>query len=107
MPFSFEKAGPFSIKKEIIDSKTLIIDLSKLSSNAIFRTSRELDEIELAEGKKKVSELIKEYKIPSAVVLEDESGIIALFGRCYGAKDRLSKRFLNEGGSPIALIFEK
>jgi len=106
-PFSSLKAGPFSIKRGPIDDKTLIIDLSRVSSNAVLRTSRELDEIELKEGKKKVSELLKEYKIPDCVVLEDESGIIALFGRCYGAKDRLSRRYLNGAGTPISLEYEK
>lgn len=107
MPFSFSIAGPFTIKKEKHDDKTLFIDLDRVSKNAILRTNRELDEIELKEGKKKVSELLKEYKIPNAIVLEDESGIIALFGKCYGAKDRLSKRFLNSIGTPVAICYEK
>lgn len=105
VPFNSHKAGPFEVVKEKEDDKTLIVDTSSISQYAIFRSSRPLDEIELKEGKKKVSELEKEYKVPSSIVLEDRGTIIALFARIYGGKDRLSKAFLGREGEYIALKY--
>ena len=95
--------GPFILSKNAEDERTLIIDESVISDSAVVRSSRLGDVIELKDGRKKVSELEKEYRIPSSIVLEDESGIIAVFGRVFGGRDRISRRFVGRDGVPVSI----
>ena len=86
------------------DDKTLLINFSLISEPLIFRESRESDEIVLKEGRKKVRDLVKEYHVPYCFVLEDRRSIVAVFARLFGGRDRLSRRLLSEGGTPVSLV---
>lgn len=107
--FSFEydpslvNIGDFKLSHESSDSKTLLIDTSLFSGNAIIRKSRNGDRIKLKEGTKKVSELEKRAYAPYSIVLEDEDGIIAVFLRQFGGHDRLALRFLTGEGIPFSI----
>jgi len=53
------------------------------------------DEIELVEGRKQVSKLLKDWKIPSVrrwmiPVLEDRNGIVAVLGNGFGGRNRVA-----------------
>lgn len=90
-----------SVREE--DEKTLLIDPASLCPPVIVRTADEGDRICLRDGERKVSELEKDWRIPYSVVLEDRNGIVAVFGRLFGGRDRLSSRFLNLPGRPVTL----
>ena len=106
---AFDPAGTFvpgflfSAKDENDgDSKRLCIDFSFAHGPLILRTDRMLDEIELKEGVKRISELKKEYGIPYCYVLEDKKGLAAVFSSFLGGRDRLARRFLGRKGLYVA-----
>lgn len=99
-----KRIGPFEISHEIADSKTLLIDHSKLNGSVVIRKSKIDDSIKLKEGTKKVRELEKRAHVPYSVVMEDNSGVVAVFLRQFSALDRLAVRFYSSTGTPIALI---
>ncbi len=99
------RIGQFYVTDGHPDDRTLIIDQDLLTDSAVIRTSRECDVIELRGGRKKVSELEKEYRIPYSIVLEDRNGIVAVFARVLGGKDRLSAGFIGCHGSPVSVAF--
>ena len=100
------KAGRIVLKKVIPDDLTLNVDLSLLSRPAVLRSVREGDRIGLRDGERKVSNLLKAMRLPYAVVLEDRDGIVALFARFLGGRDRLSARFLSPSCNGTALAIE-
>ena len=85
------------------DGLTLRMPLSSLSHPAVIRSARECDVIALKGADKKVSELMKDQRVPYAAVIEDRSGIAAYLARPFGGRDRLSRRFLGASGEPVAL----
>ena len=85
------------------DGLTLRIPLSSLSAPALIRSAREGDVIALKGADKKVSELMKDQRVPYAVVIEDRNGIVAYLARPFGGRDRLSRRFLGASGESVAL----
>ncbi len=93
----------YTVRDNPEDDKTLIIDFSSVKGKLIFRNSREGDSIVLKEGRKKLSVLEKEYKVPYFFILEDEEGIVALFARLFGARDRIARRFLGKKGKAVSL----
>lgn len=97
----------YKVNTEKWDEKTLKIDFKSLSYPVVFRLSRSTDIIELKEGRKRLKELEKEYKVPYFFILEDRNGIIAVFARIFGAKDRLAKRLLNKDGVYVSLEDKK
>lgn len=104
VPYSgLSSFGPFLLSEEKEDERTLLIDESIISASAVVRSSRIGDVIELKDGRRKISELEKEYRIPSSIVLEDENGIVAVFGRIFGGRDRISRRFIGRKGTPISI----
>jgi len=89
----------FSIRKEDpkIDDTLLRID-ANLLCHPILRSMQIGDQIVLAGGTISVSKLLSSYKIPKKLqsfvpVLCDRSGIVAVFARAFGGKDRLALRF--------------
>lgn len=84
------------------DLKMLCIDFSCVQGTLVLRTDRLLDEIELKEGIKRISELKKEYGIPYCYVLEDKEGLVAVLSSFLGGRDRLSRRFLGKKGLYVA-----
>ncbi len=107
-PFSISgNAGPFAVINEPLDEKDLRIDLSLLKGTPIMRTSREGDRIELKAGTRRISEIERELHVPYSLLLEDEEGIVAMFSRHLGGKDRLSKRFLDKAGEVVRVCFRE
>ena len=99
------KPSGLRLSEEREDDLTLIVDTKKLVLPAVLRTAREGDRIVLRNGEKLLSDLMKDLRVPYAVVLEDREGIAAFFSRFAGGRDRLSKRFLGlpSGGSALAI----
>ena len=93
----------YSLSDNAFDDKTLIIDFSLIKGPLVFRESREGDIIELKEGRKKLIDLAKEYKVPYFFILEDTVSIVAVFSRLFGAKDRICRRFLGRDGKACSL----
>lgn len=85
------------------DDKTLRIDFSAISFPLILRESREGDSIELKEGRKKIKDLEKEYRVPYCFILEDRISIVAVFCRLFGKRDRIAKRLLGLSGNACSL----
>ena len=85
------------------DALTLSFPIADLVSPVIIRTAREGDFIELKCGWKKISELMKDQRVPYSLVIEDKKGIVAYFARPFGGRDRLTKRFLGIHGDNVAL----
>lgn len=85
------------------DDKTLRIDFSAISFPLILRESREGDSIELKEGRKKIKDLEKEYRVPYCFILEDRISIVAVFCRLFGKRDRIAKRLLGLSGRACSL----
>ena len=85
------------------DDKTLRIDFSAISFPLILRESREGDSIELKEGRKKIKDLEKEYRVPYCFILEDRISIVAVFCRLFGKRDRIAKRLLELSGKACSL----
>ncbi len=90
--------------EKYVNEKTLMIDFSLLKNPSVLRTSREGDEIRLKEGRKKISDLEKEVRVPYSFVLEDRNGIVAFFSSFLGGKDRLSFPFLGHDGIYVSLL---
>lgn len=85
------------------DDKALRIDFSAISFPLILRESREGDSIELKEGRKKIKDLEKEYRVPYCFILEDRISIVAVFCRLFGKRDRIAKRLLGLSGKACSL----
>ncbi len=96
------RQGKMSIKEE--DKETIWIDDECIVGQLAVRSYQSHDTIELKEGTKSVSSLFASWHIEASVrweipILVDDIGVIAIFGRCFRGKDRVSKRvFL----SPLA-----
>jgi tRNA(Ile)-lysidine synthase len=83
--------------QEEMDSQLLMIDADSLK-NAVIRSAEVGDCIELEAGSVSVSKLLSSYHIPKSKhptvpLLCDRSGVVAVFARMYGGKDRLARRF--------------
>ena len=76
-----------------LDSDALSLDIS----NAIIRLSETGDEIILDGKSKKVSSLLKDWKIPYAIVVENQSQIIAVFASIFDSYDRISSDLKSAG----------
>ncbi len=85
---------------------TLIISPDVLSSSVI-RTDRKGDTIELVDGKRKVSSLLKERKVPYALVLDTGGVINAVFTSFLGGRDRLSSSLRGSDGIYVSIITGK
>lgn len=86
------------------DPLALRIDPSLISGRAIYRFSAVTDEIELRDHTVSVQSLLSSYHVPYAIVLEDQAGIIAVFARIFGGRDRLSRRFLDQKGAKTSIL---
>lgn len=86
------------------DPLALRIDPSLIKGRAVFRFAADYDEIELKEHTSEVRSLISSYHVPYAIVLEDQVGIIAVFARVFGGRDRLARRFLGKGDAKTSIM---
>jgi tRNA(Ile)-lysidine synthase len=87
-----------SVEQYTADSDPTLIRIEADSlKNPIVRSPLEGDVISLQGKTVLLSKLFSEWKIPSSVqpcipVLEDNQGIVVVFGRIYGGRDRLCAR---------------
>lgn len=85
------------------DLTQLSIDPDLIKGKLIMRMSTEGDVITLSDKITLVSDVTSSQKVPYALVLEDQGGIVALFTSVFGGRDRLSKRFLSIAPNPANL----
>lgn len=88
----FRGSGPLTLR---IDGDVL--------SRSVIRKNRKGDEIELVDGKRKISSLLKEKKVPYALVLETDGVITAFFTSFLGGRDRLSSSLRGRDGRPVSI----
>lgn len=79
------------------DTQLLMIDADALD-HAVIRSAEDGDWIELEAGRVSVAKLLSSYRIPkdehpTVPLLCDRSGVVAVFARMYGGRDRLARRF--------------
>ena len=91
-----------SISTEKGDSLSLRIPDSALKG-AYIRKNSENDVIELRDGERKVSSLLKEYHLPYALVLEKGGIIEAVFMSFLGGRDRLDGDLIGKNGHTITI----
>ena len=91
-----------SISTEKGDSLSLRIPDSALKG-AYIRKNSENDVIELRDGERKVSSLLKEYHLPYAMVLEKGGIIEAVFMSFLGGRDRLDGDLIGKNGIIVAI----
>lgn len=84
------------------DPLALRIPYSALTS-AVFRMAKAEDEIELKDGVRKISSLLKDYHLPYAIVLENSGIIEAVFLSFLGGRDRLSAKLLGKDGIIVSV----
>ncbi len=89
-----EMPYPLSVEEGGGDSLSLSIDEEFLSS-CVVRLAGEGDTIDLVDGKRRISSLLKEWKVPYAVILERDGRTAAFFSSFLGGRDRIAL-FLRE-----------
>ncbi len=82
---------------ENADDLLLRLDAKRLH-DAVIRSAEQGDWIELEAGTVSLSKLLSSYHIPKSrhhavPVLCDRTGVVAVFARMYGGRDRLARRF--------------
>lgn len=87
---------------ETVDPLVLQLDESLLVAPVTIRAASGDDRIALAEGTKRIADLYSAWKLPAlqrakVAVLEDALGIVAVFARHVGARDRLCRRMRTSG----------
>lgn len=70
---------------------------------SIFRLCSQEDSIELKDGRRKVSSMLKDHHLPYAFVLEKDGAIIAFFSAFLGGRDRLNAVLRGQKGGKISL----
>ena len=70
---------------------------------SIIRKNRKGDYIELKDGKRKISSLNKEKKIPYSIVAEKNGEIVAYFASFLGERDRLSSSLRGKKGIKVSI----
>lgn len=86
------------------DGLAIRIDPSLICGKAVYRLALPDDEIILKDRTASVSSLLSAYHVPYAVVLEDQKGIIAVFTRFLGGRDRLARRFLDASEAKTSIM---
>lgn len=92
MRVSFHSVGPLSL--EIGED---------ILSHSFFRLSRSGDSISLVDGKRKISSLLKEFKIPYGVVMVYNEEVVAFFSSFLGGRDRLCSSLKGQSGRKLTI----
>lgn len=95
--------GGLAVSYSRVDFLSLEIPEDVLSSS-ILRKSRSGDTIFLIDGKRKISSLLKEMKIPYAIVLEKDGEISAFFSSFLGGRDRISGALRGREGRRVNIV---
>ncbi len=117
----YSKRTPLGENLELVieensdDEVGVRLDSSTLAPPLVARSFRASDTIGFADGTKKVSSLLAEWKIPPrkrwlVPVLEDRKGIVALLGEAFGGRNRVASRCLlpplARKGAPLYSVVE-
>ncbi len=97
----------FTIEKESTDSTLLRIN-STLLVDPVLRLSRPGDEFEGEGGRSTVAKILRSQNLQPALrvpLLVDRSGIVAIFARAWGGRDRLALRFKAPLARPLTNIY--
>ncbi len=103
------------IEEKSDDTLGVRLDSSTLHPPLVARSFRASDTIGFADGTKRVSSLLAEWKIPPRKrwlipVLEDRNGIVALLGEAFGGRNRVASRCLlpplARKGAPLYSVVE-
>ena len=97
----------FTIEEESADSTLLRIN-STLLVDPVLRLSRPGDEFEGEGGRSTVAKILRSQNLPLALrvpLLVDRSGIVAIFARAWGGRDRLALRFKAPLARPLTNIY--
>ncbi|NQT58768.1 MAG: tRNA lysidine(34) synthetase TilS [Bacteroidetes bacterium] len=83
--------------KDDVEKSDIVFADDLITRPVIVRSLIPSDEIELTEGRKQVSKLLKDWKIPSErrwmiPVIEDRKGITAVLGKAFGGSNRIASR---------------
>lgn len=96
-PFEPDTSLPHSLSLKFSEEKSALrIDSSLICGKAVLRLAAAEDEIQLKDHSVRVGELLAQYHLPYAIVMEDAYGLVAFFGAVFGGRDRLSARFLTQ-----------
>lgn len=108
-PFLFEETIlPCSLYVSNGNSSLLNLSIERdILENSIIRRNKEGDSIILKDGKRKISSLLKEKKIPYAIVIEKNGEIIAFFSSFLGGRDRISSSLIGKKGYTLTLAFKE
>ncbi len=104
-PFSGEQTSlPDGLGVELEEGGELTLRIDgDILSRSLIRKNRKGDEIELVDGKRKISSLLKERKVPYALILETDGEITASFTSFLGGRDRLSSSLRGREGKPVSI----
>lgn len=103
-----ETVLPYNLSVSYSDVDSLSLELPQnVLSSSFFRLPRKGDRILLVDGERKISSLLKELKIPYALLLEYNNEIVAFFSAFLGGRDRLSSSLKGKEGQRLRIIEEK
>ena len=91
------------------DTDALRIDASSLK-DPVIRSAQGGDEIALSGGTMRVAKLLSSMKVAlhqrgSVPILVDRSGVVAVFARAFGGRDRIAERFKAPLAHPFTNIY--
>lgn len=103
VPYGGEKTLlPYGLEIDLGEGDELTLRVSEdVLMRSVIRKNRKGDRIELVDGKRKVSSLLKERKVPYALVLETDGVITAVFTSFLGGRDRLASSLRGKEGKCI------
>lgn len=89
--------GQGTDEKSLLDSKDIYLFEENLEEPLVIRNAKVCDTIELVGGKKTVFSLLKDMGVPKPLralvpVICDQKEVVAVFGRCFGASDRICRK---------------
>jgi tRNA(Ile)-lysidine synthase len=90
--------------EDVADRDDIVFDKDLITYPLTVRSLISSDAIELSEGRKQVSKLFKDWKIPSMrrwmiPVVADRKGIVAILGKAFDGRNRVSARMKMSGNS--------
>lgn len=101
-----ETVLPLGLKISNTSSDPLSLRIAKSAlKTAIIRKSNDEDEIELKDGVRRVSSLLKEYHLPFAIVLVNGGIVEAVFLSFLGGRDRLCYKLLGKEGEIVSVTY--
>ncbi len=107
-PFLLEKTSlpsPFAVSTAPGGPLQLSLDAEVLSS-CVLRSCEKGDTIDLVDGKRKVSSLLKELKVPYAFILEKDGEAVAFLSSFLGGRDRVCARYKGRRGVPVEITIQ-